>query len=135
LDRVFLDANVLFSSAYAPDNRFLALWEASGLRLLTSDYALEEARRNLTGSDRLERFRRLMMQVEVVSTSSDTLSAELAFEADLPAKDRPILAAAVEARATHLLTGDVRHFGDYFGRRIRGVLIQTPSQYLRAKSK
>jgi len=36
----------------------------------------------------------------------------------LPEKDRPILLAAIEARATHLITGDKRLFGKYFGKRI-----------------
>ena len=36
----------------------------------------------------------------------------------LPAKDRPIFLAAVEAHATHLLTGDRAHFGPYFGRNV-----------------
>ena len=44
---------------------------------------------------------------------------------NLPEKDQPILAAAFKARATHLLTGDRRHFGECFGKRICGVLIQT----------
>ena len=35
----------------------------------------------------------------------------------------PILLAAVSTEATHLLTGDARHFGALFGRRIGGVKI------------
>jgi len=49
----------------------------------------------------------------------------------LPEKDVPILLAAIEARCTHLLTGDVRHFGPYFGNTIEGVSIILPGNYLR----
>jgi uncharacterized protein len=48
----------------------------------------------------------------------------------LPDKDRPILLAAIGAGATHLLTGDFRHFGPYYGERIEGVLILPPGEYL-----
>jgi hypothetical protein len=49
----------------------------------------------------------------------------------LPDKDVPILLAAIEARATHLITGDVRHFGAYFGKRIEGILVLLPGDYLK----
>ncbi|HXN93272.1 MAG TPA: hypothetical protein VN879_02140 [Candidatus Acidoferrales bacterium] len=49
----------------------------------------------------------------------------------MPEKDRPILLAAMDARTTHLITGDLRHFGPYFGKKIGGILIVTPSQYLK----
>ena len=52
----------------------------------------------------------------------------------LPAKDIPIFQAAATAEATHLLTGDRRHFGDYYGQRFEGVLILTPGSYLQARN-
>jgi hypothetical protein len=45
----------------------------------------------------------------------------------------PIFLAAIEGRATHLLTGDVRHFGAYFEKKIEGIAIMRPGQYLRAR--
>jgi uncharacterized protein len=56
-------------------------------------------------------------------------------DVSLPEKDAPILLAAIEARATHLLTGEVRHFGAYFGKRIEGILVMLPGDYLRAHSR
>ena len=47
-------------------------------------------------------------------------------------KDRPILLAAIQAQATHLLTGDKRHFGSLYGQSISGVLILRPADYLGA---
>ena len=45
--------------------------------------------------------------------------------------DVPILLAAIAARATHLLTGDLRHFGSYLGKRVEGILVLPPGEYLR----
>lgn len=39
--------------------------------------------------------------------------------------------AAAAAGATHVLTGDVTHFGPFYGRRAAGVLILPPADYLR----
>ena len=136
MDRVFLDANVLFSAAYAPANSFLDLWKRKGIRLLTSDYAVEEARRNLREHEHLERLRRLTGAMEIVSSRPEHFASPgRPSEVSLPEKDQPILVAAVAARATHLLTGDKRHFGPWIGKRIRGVLIQSPAQYLERRSK
>jgi hypothetical protein len=51
----------------------------------------------------------------------------------LPDKDAPILLAAFKVRATHLITGDVHHFGRYFGRKIEGLLIVSPADDLKAR--
>ena len=48
----------------------------------------------------------------------------------LPAKDVPILMAAIEASANYLLTGDRDHFGAYFDKSIEGVRILRPAAYL-----
>jgi predicted nucleic acid-binding protein len=47
----------------------------------------------------------------------------------LDPKDQPILLAAIHGRADYLLTGDARHFGHLYGKRIRGVLVLRPRQY------
>jgi len=49
----------------------------------------------------------------------------------LPEKDAPILLTAMEAQASHLITGDVRHFGPYFGKLLAGILVLSPSDYLK----
>ncbi len=45
----------------------------------------------------------------------------------------PILRAALAAGATHLLTGDLRDFGRLLGKRIGGLQIQTPGDFLRRR--
>jgi predicted nucleic acid-binding protein len=129
LDRVFLDANVLFSAAYAAESCFLELWQRKGIRLLSSEYAVQEVKRNLAGVACLKRLKRLVAAMEILPGYAAMAAADAPSAAHLPEKDRPILAAAIDARATHLLTGDRRHFGQWYGKRIGGVLIQSPAQY------
>ena len=50
---------------------------------------------------------------------------------DLPDNDRPLLEAALFSHATHLLTGDMKAFGAYYGRALAGVPILPPAAYLR----
>jgi hypothetical protein len=42
----------------------------------------------------------------------------------------PILLAAIASGATHLITGDLRDFKTLFGRKIGGVLVLRPRDYL-----
>jgi len=127
VDRVFLDANVLFSAAYRSDSGLLALWRRAGVKLLTSAYAAEEARRNLSEEDQLQRLAALVRQCEIVPTPAAAILPEGLV---LPPGDRLVFLAAMAAQATHLLTGDRAHFGPYYRRIIAGVLILPPSAYL-----
>ncbi len=128
--RVFLDANVLFSAAYREKAGLLALWEIPGAHLLTSGYAAEEARRNLDTPERRARLEELLEAVEIVA---EDLRRALPAGIRLPAKDVPLLRAALTAGATHLLTGDLRDFGDLLGRRVGGLRVQTPGAFLRSR--
>ena len=128
MERIFLDANVLFSAAYRPDAGLLALWRRVDISLLTSAHAVEEARRNLSGDDQRHRLNGLVGKCEIVATPTGVGVPEGLL---LPLGDRMIFLAAMAAHATHLLTGDRTHFGPYYGRTIAGVLILPPSAYLR----
>ena len=128
MDRLFLDANVLFSAAYRPNAGIARLWDFENVELITSPYAAEEARINLLEGDQRRRLGTLLERVQIVTGVSG-----LPPGVTLPEKDRPILQAAVQARATHLLTGDKRHFGKYFGRRYGGVLVLAPAEYFRRR--
>lgn len=130
MHRLFLDANVLFSAAYREDAGVARLWELSGATLLTSRYAIVEARRNLGAREQLDRLDALLSRVEVVPAG--TVDARSREGVELPEKDWPILGGAVSARATHLITGDVRDFGRYFGQEVMGVLVLPPARYLRS---
>lgn len=133
-ERVFLDANVLFSAAYSKSSRLREFWRSPEAELVTSEFALEEARRNLLvyHPDGIPCLEELASQLHIVAEASE--ATQLPAALDLADKDRPVLAAAVAARCTHLLTGDTRHFQALYGRRVAGVLVLTPAQYLRRKS-
>jgi uncharacterized protein len=130
MDRLFLDANVLFSAAYLPEAGLLTLWKLKTAALCSSRYAVEEARINLDDDEQRARLTVLTQHVPLF----DAVTQHLPSGVSLPEKDVPILLAAIAARATHLLTGDVRHFGAHFGRRVAGILILLPGEYMRAHS-
>jgi predicted nucleic acid-binding protein len=129
--RVFLDANVLFSAAYRERAGLLELWKRPDVELMTSAYAIEEARRNLDTEDRRARLEVLVGTIRVVAES---LHPSLPAGIRLHEKDAPILRAAMAAGATHLLTGDLRDFGHLLGHRVGDVLIQTPGNFLKSRS-
>lgn len=60
MDRLFLDANVLFSAAWRPDSGLLQLWKLKEATLYSSRYAVEEARVNLEAHAKRERLEKLV---------------------------------------------------------------------------
>ena len=130
MDRLLLDANVLFSAAYRPDAGLLRLWKLKSVVLCSSRYALQESRINLADEDQRTRLTKLSGVVPLFETAQRALPRGIS----LPEKDVPILLAAIEARATHLLTGAVRHFGPYLGKKIEGIAIALPGEYLRGRA-
>ena len=130
MDRLFLDANVLSSAAYRAEAGVERLWELPNVVLLTSSYAVEEARRNLLTDTQRTRLDDLLRKVEVGQAMM--LPPERRGEIELPETDWPVLGGAAASGATYLITGDVRHFGRYFGEELLGVLILRPADYLEA---
>jgi uncharacterized protein len=132
--RVFLDANVLFSAAYRETGSvraFFPLARAQACTLCSSAHAIEEARRNLAlkHADRMEDLERLLRSVELIPEArASTVTWALA--TGLPAKDAPILAAAVEGRCHILATGDRSDFGALMGRRLKGTVVMLPADAL-----
>lgn len=129
MDRLFLDANVLFSAAYRSNAGLLALWKLKGVVLCSSQYALQEARINLDEEPQRSRLDKLSEALTMFEATGATLPVGVS----LPEKDIPILVAAIEMRATHLLTGDLRHFGAYLGKTVAGVTILLPGVYLKTR--
>ncbi|MGC1679685.1 MAG: PIN domain-containing protein [Candidatus Binataceae bacterium] len=134
MDRAFLDANVLFSASLSSESRLSRLWRISDCRLLSSDYALREAQRNLAAKHReaLSALANLSVALEMVIVP-DSVGLSKAIRLDVA--DRPILAAAIHGRATHLLTGDKHDFGHLMGSLVEGVAIMLPGDYLAYRSK
>lgn len=137
VDRLFLDANVLFTAAHRPQGKAAFLFQAAAdlspapWMLLSSAYAVEEARRNLAAKfpEALAGWPALLNQLQIVPQP-----ATPRLVLDLPEKDQPIWAAAHAVRATHLLTGDIKDFGPHMNRPADTgrVVIQTVGEYLAA---
>ena len=132
-DRLFLDANILFSGGYgsAALDRLWELAKEGHCVLLASGYVIEEAKRNLHETNQSNKLQTCLSDVQIV------LEADPKFECpiDLPDKDRPVLMAAVFAKANYLITGDMTHFGKYFGQTIMGVKVCMLRDYLLSKIK
>ena len=126
--RIFLDANVLFSAAHSAGavRRFVEQLIESGHELCVDGYVVAEARRNLAtkapaAAAALDRLLRHTSQVR--DRPAAAAAGELEF---LPEKDRPVLAAAIRGGCAALVTGDVAHFGRWFGKTVGGVTIHSP---------
>ena len=132
MDRIFLDANVLFSAAYLELSGLARLWALEDDELLTSAYGVEETRRNLA-IDRTEALPRLERLTAAISLVDAPRSLKLPANIRLDQKDQPIWLAAIHGKADYLLTGDARHFDHLFGKRIKGVLVLRPAQYFQRR--
>jgi len=126
--RVFLDANILFSAAKS-DGAVRAL-----VRLLldrrhecwVDAYVVAEARRNLVskGPQSIQLLEALLGRLQIAPALAGSVEA---VELDwLPAKDRPVLAAAIRLRCEAMVTGDRKHFGSAYGQKVGGVTIHSP---------
>ena len=132
--KLFLDANVLFTAAHNPDGKaalVIELGHAASWSIATSTYAREEAIRNLE--------RKAPASLARMGTISTSLSMvghrpELPFPPSLVEKDRPIFQAALGWGASHLLTGDLRHFGPLMNQpeNTFGIVIQTVAEFLKS---
>lgn len=123
--RLFLDANVLWSAASHPGavHELLAALRESGHALVADGFVIEEARRNLppAAQGRLAAWIRVMEVRPAGEIEPDAQTH------GLPAKDVPVLRAAVAWRCDVLVTGDRRHFRHLMGRRVEGVLVLATS--------
>ncbi len=128
--RAFLDANILWSASYGERPGVGRLWRFEDVELYSSQYAVEEARRNLIASEQSARLRELLSRVTVspVATPPAPLFRE---SHGLPEKDQPILWAAIDVQATHLITGDERHFGHLYGKTVEGVTVIRARDFMR----
>jgi uncharacterized protein len=130
--RIFLDANVLFSAAYDPRSSHHFLIQTgseAGWVFITCDWAWLEAERNLSlkRQTALRNLRTLSRWVETIPAVTEGNCP-----IPLPDKDKPIFLSAVHARATHLLTGDLKDFGPHMNKphKTQGILIQSTAHFL-----
>jgi predicted nucleic acid-binding protein len=129
---VFLDANVLFSAALGGP-AFELLWELERrgrIRFVTSRQCRAEASTNLERK-RPDAGPRLAVLLSSVDEAPEPEDVELQRARQLlPEKDAPVMAAALAARASVLVTGDLKHFGSLMARRDLKLRIRTPREFL-----
>jgi predicted nucleic acid-binding protein len=119
---VCVDADVLIAgllSRTGASHAILVLGELGLLRLVVPEAALDEVRRNLAArlpeaAPLFEEFLRVVpVQIHGPTSRDRARASELA-----DAKDVPILAAAIGARARLLVTHNIRHFRSGEGVRV-----------------
>jgi predicted nucleic acid-binding protein len=130
--RVFLDANILFSAAYREGAGLAKLWSVAKVQLVSSVYAVEEARRNLSADEQLKRLNKLAKSLELVTTVHQSVALPGGIMLD--EKDRPILAAAVGSKCAFLITGD-SDFNTLFRKTVQGVTIVRARDFFREHGK
>lgn len=130
--KLFLDANVLFSAAHRPQGKAALVIELSRKghwEVVTSAYAIDEARRNLhlKFPSAVENLDALLAQVNRVEHHPSLFCPKC-----LPEKDRPIFQAALACSASHLLTGDYKDFGELMGKpdRTLGIHVMSVATFL-----
>ncbi len=123
---VFADSNIVFSAVLTASNQFSSIWSIPGVELFTSEYVVGEVTRNLKGPESRARLWSLMTRTTLVR---DQQWPPLPAGISLPAKDQPILQAAIACKADILVTGDFRHFLPYMDTVIEGVSIESPSKF------
>ena len=131
--RLFLDANVLFTAAHNPGGKaafIISPGAEKAWEVYTSVFAVEEARRNLK-----EKFPSAEKKLDEF-LSEITIVREPAISSLCPKglkeKDRPIFQAAHMCRASHLITGDLEHFGSFMEKpeKTFDIIILTPAKFL-----
>jgi uncharacterized protein len=126
--RIFLDANVLFSAAKSDGavRHLIGLLIEAGHELCVDGYVIEEARRNLVAkaTEGVAALAKLLARMHAASAQPGDVALEASLP--LPAKDRPVLAAAIRQGCDALVTGDRTHFGALYGRAIHGVAVHSP---------
>ena len=129
--RVFLDANILFSAAKSDGaiRSLVSLVHDRDHECWVDEYVVIEARRNLQSkakgpNDAIMALDDLLDRCKVSATIVRVAAGN---QLDwLPAKDRPVLAAAMALRCQVLVTGDRRHFGAGHAKVFGGVTIHSP---------
>src|SRR5436190_2345008 len=114
MNRVFVDASVLFAASYSATGSardLITLGAAGNVLLVISQEALEEVERNLPNDvpETVELFN-AFVAVAFSHIVTDLTKEEILAAATYTAlKDAPIVAAAIKSQATYLVTYDKKH--------------------------
>lgn len=133
MSRIFLDANVLFTVLYNPDGlaaNLLKHHKALSISCISSQYAWRECESNL-----LYKKPAALKNKNIIlnAVSLNDIAIQEAFNPlKLPQEDLPIFQGALFTKCSHLLTGDLNHFGKWMNspQKTFGLIIQTVRQFV-----
>ena len=91
---------------------------------MSSSLALGETSKNLNlkNPEWLNQLPNLIEELEIHNFGVDVIIK------GLPDKDLQLFQAAVSAKCTHFVTGDIKHFGPMMGRETHGVKVIEPHE-------
>ncbi len=124
--RLFLDANVLISVAWKDNSKVARIWSIPGVELVTSNYVVAECRRNLLREEQQSRLAQFLAVVRILEFHR---IPTLENPPPLAEKDQHVFAAAILARAAFLVTGDRKHFGQWYGSAVCGISVEPPGRF------
>lgn len=133
MKQIFLDANVLFTAIYNTNGlaaQLIKHHRSFSLQLISSKYAWREAEFNLQRKkpEALKNKKSILSLVQL----RDIPIQENFNPLKLPPDDVPIFQGALLTRCSHLLTGDLNHFGKWMNKpeKTLGLVIQTIRQFV-----
>jgi len=125
--RVYLDSNILISASLKEGSDLLDLWRLRDVTPVVSHYVITEVVRNVRSPGHDARLSNLLMRSEIVSDADPRF---IPTHIRLVSKDQPILSAAIAASVDYLVTGDKNHFGHLYSKKISGVYVINPADFL-----
>ena len=124
---------MLFTAAHNSQGKaafIVELGREGHWKLYSSVYAVAEARRNLEIKfpEQLSEFEILLKNIQIIKRQENKTRLS-----GLDKKDQPIFQAALECSATHLITGDIKDFGQFMNKpgETFNINIQTPADFLK----
>lgn len=134
--RIFADSSVLIAgvgSRQGASRAMLVMAEIGLFKLIVSRQVLAECERNLRKKlpRTLPIFAELLTAIELEIVPDPSLAESQKWEPIIEAKDAPILAAAIEAKAERLLSLNTKDFTAEVARQ-SGLIIQTPDEFIQA---
>lgn len=138
MNKVFLDANVIFSATYSATGGSAYIFQLAKkgkLTLYSSRLAIKEAERNLREKANIEKvlnFYDLLDKVYIKLIDVNRTKAKEKFSDLVGEKDSPILVSAIASKADFFLTLDKKHF---LNEKVLSaklpIKIVTPSQFIK----
>lgn len=138
MNKVFLDANVIFSAAYSTTGGSAYIFQLAKkdrLTLCSSRLAIKETERNLrtkADTQRVLNFYDLLNEIPIKLIDVNSAKAKEKFSDLVGEKDSLILASAIASKADFFLTLDKKHFLNEKALKANlPIKIVNPSQFIK----